>query len=569
MKSLSTWKLTEPAFGAAPLRPYPVNSLLRWALIAVFAVYIAAGQVREPAGRAWTGLACLVAVMLFEDSLFARARKDDARLFRAWSVVLVLDIGILMTAASFDRNEFSPIPTLAVATVFTASAMFRARYTVSLAVGVAALGMVSHTGLDLSEGQLTFSGPAFNAVVILAAGSFAAMRGQTEEGLRRKLTESEAREHEQSGALRSALERARLSQSRFDALSEHAPAVIVLFDRHGAPVFASRYLQTGFGLTKGEFGHPAGRSDRLLPGESAGIRDAVLKAVAGQPGSLEFTLLNDRDKPRRLSGVIFPMEDGAGGIFHDVTAERELAVQVMRSQQMEAVGTLAGGIAHDFNNLLTALLGNIYLAGLECGPSSPAIPLLRDATTAGERGADLVRRLLEYSRPAIPTREPVALVRLVDETAQLARHGLLPQIDLVVVAPEPSATVEGSYSALQQVLLNLLVNARDAIAGNGRITVTSDTTTIVPADCAGNPDARPGRYHVIGVADTGTGIPAEVIDRIFDPFFTTKEVGKGTGLGLSTALSVLRAHGGWLDVETLEGCGSTFRMLLPAVESAA
>ncbi len=569
MKRLSTWELAEPAFGAAPLRPYPVNSLLRWALVAVFAVYIAAGQVRGPAGVAWAGLLCFVAVMLVEESLFARARRDDARLFRAWSIVLVLDIGILMAAASFDHNEFSPIPTLAVATVFTAAAMFRARYTVSLAVAAAALAMVSHVALDFSEGHFTFWGQGFNAVVILAAGSFAAIRGQTEEGLRRKLTESEAREREQSDALRAALERARLSQSRFDALSEHAPAIIALYDRNRVPVFASKYLETAFGLTQNQISDLEMWATRLPLDDRAPMREAVATAIEGVASDLEFSLLDHHGAPRRMVGVFFPTEGGAGAIMRDVTAERELSAQVMRSQQMETIGTLAGGIAHDFNNLLTAILGNIYLAGRELPPGSPALPLLQDATTAGERGADLVRRLLEYSRPAIPDREPLALARLVDETAQLARHGLLPQIELVVVPPDPSATVEGSFSALQQVLLNLLVNARDAMPGNGRITVTSGTVTIDAAYCTTHPDARPGRYHDLRVVDNGTGIPAEVLSRIFDPFFTTKEVGKGTGLGLSTALSVLRAHRGWMDVETIPDRGTTFRMLLPAVEPVA
>ncbi|MBI5948741.1 MAG: PAS domain S-box protein [Chloroflexi bacterium] len=568
MKPWSTWKLTEPAFGAVPIRPYPLNALMRWSLLAVFAVYIAAGQTRDPAAAAWIALGGMAVVMAFEDSLFLRARRDDARLFRAWSVILVIDIGVLTAAASFDHNEFSPIPTLAVATVFTAGAMFRGRYTIALTALAAAMAVTSHVTLDVAEGHFTFWAQGFSAVVILAAGMFATLRGQTEEGLRRKLTGAQEREREQTDALRSALEAARLSQSRFDALSKHAPAIIALYDRNRIPVFASRYLETAFGLRQDEIGDLTIWATRLANDDRTPMRDTVAAAIEGRVSDLEFTLLDHRGEPRRMVGVFFPTEGGAGAIMRDVTSERELAAQVMRAQQMETVGTLAGGIAHDFNNLLTAIIGNIYLAGLGLPPDSPALPLLQDATTAGQRGADLVRRLLEYSRPAIPEREPLSVARLVDETAQLARHGLMPQIELMVVPPDPSATVEGSFSALQQVLLNLLVNARDAMPGNGRITVTSGSVTIDPAYCLAHAEARPGRYHVIRVVDTGTGIPPEALSRIFDPFFTTKEVGKGTGLGLSTALSVLRAHGGWMDVETRQGRGSTFRMLLPAVEPA-
>ncbi len=260
----------------------------------------------------------------------------------------------------------------------------------------------------------------------------------------------------------------------------------------------------------------------------------------------------------------------AAGSFLNVTRQKEaemdrsrLELQVRQAQKLESLGVLAGGIAHDFNNLLTAVLGNLYLLR-QAVPGTPEVQeLIDDATHAAERGAGLVRRLLTFGRPDVERQEVVDLDRLIAEAAALARPMVEPQVRLVVRRSREPGQVLGSATALEQVLINLFVNARDAMPGGGTITVTRSLTELGTRRRWAPPELPRGRYHVIAVRDTGSGIPPEILERIFDPFFTTKPVGSGSGLGLPTALAIARAHGGWLSAESTPGRGSTFRLLLP------
>jgi PAS domain S-box-containing protein len=263
----------------------------------------------------------------------------------------------------------------------------------------------------------------------------------------------------------------------------------------------------------------------------------------------------------------------AAGSFLDVSRQKEaeldrtrLELQVRQAQKLESLGVLAGGIAHDFNNLLTAVHGNLYLLRQALPPDPALLELLDDAAHAAERGADLVRRLLAYGRPDLELPQVVELGALIAEAAALARPMVEPQVRLVVRRGRGPAHAKGSASALAQVLVNLFVNARDAMPDGGVITVTRSTVELAARRRWAPPELPRGRYHAIAVGDTGTGIPPAIMERIFDPFFTTKPVGRGSGLGLPTALAIARAHGGWLSAESTPGRGSTFRLLLPALE---
>ncbi|MCC6961006.1 MAG: PAS domain S-box protein [Dehalococcoidia bacterium] len=261
------------------------------------------------------------------------------------------------------------------------------------------------------------------------------------------------------------------------------------------------------------------------------------------------------------------------GTFLDITERRladeeriRLEQQVRQSQKLESLGVFAGGIAHDFNNLLTAVLGNLFL--LEDGLTEDQRELLGDARLAAERGAEVVRRLLTFARPEVSGAETVQLDSLLRETAALARSALTPSVRLVVQHSPGDPLVRGSWTSLQQVLVNLMVNARDAMPGGGTITVARRIEAVGPRHRWAPPDLPRGRYHMVTVTDTGEGIAPEHVDRIFDPFFTTKGVGRGSGLGLPTALGIARAHGGWLAAETAPGNGTTFRLLLPVLSAA-
>lgn len=267
-------------------------------------------------------------------------------------------------------------------------------------------------------------------------------------------------------------------------------------------------------------------------------------------------------KPLRLAGSF-------QNITRSKNAELEqhrLELQIRQSQKLESLGVFAGGIAHDFNNMLTAVLGNLFM--LQGSLETPQQKeYAAEATHAAERGAELVRRLLTYARPEVDSAELVPLDDVIHETAALARSMLTPRVRLSVRKTRDRAFVSGSRTALEQVLLNLIINARDAMPGGGNITISRRVMNVGPRNRWAPPALARGRYHVVSVADNGSGMTHETIERIFDPFFTTKEVGEGTGLGLPTALSIARAHGGWLSAESNPGQGSTFRLLLPCPET--
>jgi signal transduction histidine kinase len=266
-------------------------------------------------------------------------------------------------------------------------------------------------------------------------------------------------------------------------------------------------------------------------------------------------------KPVRAAGSFLNINDRKA-------AEADLSrleIQVRQSQKLESLGVFVGGIAHDFNNLLTAVLGNIYLLQRSLQDDNER-ELAAEAAHAAERGADLVGRLLTYARPEAAAGGAIALDGLLDETALLARSMLTPSMRLTVRHSREPGLATGSRTSLEQVLLNLIMNARDAMPEGGRITLARRITDIGPRHRWAPPDLPRGRYHVISVSDTGTGMTPDVMERIFDPFFTTKGVGRGSGLGLSTSLGIARAHGGWLTAESTPGAGSTFRLLLPVSE---
>ncbi len=247
----------------------------------------------------------------------------------------------------------------------------------------------------------------------------------------------------------------------------------------------------------------------------------------------------------------------------DITDRKKLEQQFLRAQRMESLGTLAGGIAHDLNNLLAPItMGVGLLKRMELAPTGAVI--VENIERSAKRGADLVRQVLSFARGVEGTQLPLQLRNVFGEVASIVRNTFPKNIVVETCVAPDTALVMAEPTQLNQVLLNLCVNARDAMPNGGRLTISAGNTEIgrQPAAMAGG--VRPGRYVVIRVADTGMGIAREHLDRIFEPFFTTKEVGKGTGLGLSTVLGIVRSHGGFVDVRSELGSGSTFLVHLPA-----
>ena len=252
----------------------------------------------------------------------------------------------------------------------------------------------------------------------------------------------------------------------------------------------------------------------------------------------------------------------------DVTERKRVELQFLRAQRMESIGTLAGGIAHDLNNLLAPIVMGVGLLKV-FGPTPQTLPIIESIETSATRGARLVKQVLSFARGVEGARVALNLEHIIREVEAIAESSFPKNLEFETNTPADLWLILGDPTQLNQVILNLCVNARDAMPGGGRIEVAADNIEIDQQYAKMNRGMFPGRYVRVRVTDDGCGIPPEVIDRIFDPFYTTKEVGKGTGLGLSTAQGIIRSHGGFISVYSDSGKGSTFKVYLPAMADGA
>ncbi len=257
-------------------------------------------------------------------------------------------------------------------------------------------------------------------------------------------------------------------------------------------------------------------------------------------------------------------------ILQDITERMRLENELRQSQKMEAVGRLAAGVAHDFNNILTVILGNTSLQLRNPGLDEKISASLQQVIHAAQRATALTRQLLAYSRKQVIQRRPLALDDVVQQTVAMLRRVIGEHIAIdLQLAPELPPVFADS-SNVDQVIMNLVLNSRDAMPDGGKITLTASPVTIDPAHRTKHADAQPGDYVCLAIHDTGHGMSPATMERIFEPFFTTKETGKGTGMGLATVYGVLKQHEGWIEVESTERVGSTFRTYFPlSVEGAA
>ncbi|MEQ2005240.1 MAG: response regulator [Limisphaerales bacterium] len=251
----------------------------------------------------------------------------------------------------------------------------------------------------------------------------------------------------------------------------------------------------------------------------------------------------------------------------DITEKKKLEAQFLRSQRMESIGTLAGGVAHDLNNILAPIMMSAPLLRQGLKPRETEI-LINNIETSAQRGADIVKQLLAFARGMEGERVVVSLRHMTDEMAKIVRETFPKNITVQSKASRDLWPIIGDPTHIHQVLLNLCINARDAMPNGGSINILAENMQVDDHYASFDAEAKQGPYVVLRVADTGTGIPAEILDKIFDPFFTTKEHGKGTGLGLSTVLGIAKSHGGFLNVTSEAGKGTTFSCFFPATPNA-
>jgi nitrogen-specific signal transduction histidine kinase len=252
------------------------------------------------------------------------------------------------------------------------------------------------------------------------------------------------------------------------------------------------------------------------------------------------------------------------GYVEDLTEKLSLEAQLRQSQKMESVGLLAAGVAHDFNNVLTVIQGHASLLLKKPALPPEVHPPLQTINFAAERAAALTRQLLMFSRRNVIQTRALDLHEIVAAMANMLKRLLGETITLEVLNDPPLPAVDGDMGMMEQVVLNLAVNARDAMPRGGRLIVSTFSRELRPEDVVNRPEARPGRFVQLDTTDTGCGMDAATMTRIFEPFFTTKEPGKGTGLGLATVYGIVKQHEGWIEVSSSPGQGTTFSVFLPA-----
>ena len=371
----------------------------------------------------------------------------------------------------------------------------------------------------------------------------------------------------------------RASRQMLETVINNIPQGVFWKDRNSIYLGANRVVLQSQGLKSPE--EIVGKSDYQLPGvtraEAAAFirrdrevmeRDlpqlAIIEPMTRAGGStmwLETSKLPLHDASGHVIGVL--------GTWQDITERRRMEEQLRQSQKMEAVGRLAGGVAHDFNNLLTVILGysEMLLAMLP-----PPAEHLRDSIEAvrdaGDRAAALTRQLLAFSRKQVLEPRVLNLNDVITHTEKLLRRLIGENIVLSTVLTEDLDLVRVDPGQMEQVLMNLAVNARDAMADGGRLTIETRALDIAPERTKADDDCPPGRYVQLSVTDTGAGMTPEVKARIFEPFFTTKQPGQGTGLGLATVYGIVKQSGGRIAVYSEVGVGSVFHIYLPAVTAA-
>jgi PAS domain S-box-containing protein len=376
--------------------------------------------------------------------------------------------------------------------------------------------------------------------------------------------------------LQVAEEKLRRTEHRYRTLIESIPDIIYTLDLDGSLSYVSPRWEKILGHVESEV---LGRFFiEFAPPEDHLFLVRVFKDVRNHKRNVEnvhWHYLRKDGASRFFLGSAAPLFDEEGrvtgmiGMARDVTDHKRLEEQLLQSQKMESIGNLAGGIAHDFNNLLGGILGYATFVKRKLSNRDKIYQSIEAIERSAQRAAELTKQLLGFARRGKYQVRPIDCDALIREIVLILRRTIDPRI-AIELDPDPRLSlIEGDEAQIQQALMNICLNARDALPQGGTLKIASRNQRMIPDQASRQRGMKEGCYIRLTISDTGTGMSPEVRDRIFEPFFTTKAKGQGTGLGLSMVYGIIQNHGGTIEVQSHTGIGSTFTVFLPAIASAA
>jgi PAS domain S-box-containing protein len=366
----------------------------------------------------------------------------------------------------------------------------------------------------------------------------------------------------------------RESESRYQRLVENVNDAIIVDDVEGRLVFANRRFREWFGLRDAD-SRDVVLEDFVAPEWRTELRGCHDRRMRGEtvPDHFEFEGIRADGTRVWIEALVTLIEEdgriiGSQAALRDTTERKRMEAQYLQAQKMESVGRLAGGVAHDFNNLLTIINGYSRMLVDALDPGSPLREPLEEIGRAGERAAGLTQQLLAFSRKQILQPRVLDLNGVVDDMKPMLARLMGEDVEVRVRVHPEAATIHADQHQLEQVVMNLAVNSRDAMPRGGKFRIETSVVQWGEAEVRGHPGARAGWYVVLAVSDDGEGMNEETRRRMFEPFFTTKRVGKGTGLGLSMVQGIVEQSGGYIEVRSAPGIETTFSIYLPMVQDA-
>ena len=379
----------------------------------------------------------------------------------------------------------------------------------------------------------------------------------------------------QGVALAQSLDRRAAAESRFRDLVETLDAIVWEADETRREYgFVSRQAEEVLGYAPAQWlSEPDFWINHVEPEDRAAALQAHRAALAGSGDAFEYRAIAADGRTLWLNDSVRPTRDKQGrlrarGVTIDVTSRRQLERQLLHAQKMEAIGRLAGGVAHDFNNILTFILGRCDFAAMRLDEGHPARADVDHIRRASERATAITRQLLAFTRTEEPAPRSINLNECLADLGKMLTHVLDDPIELVMSLTAPRPHICADPAQIDQIVLNLAVNARDAMPRGGRLSIETANVEIDSAQASHPSDLKPGSYVVLSVSDTGTGMDAETRAHVFDPYFTTKDVGHGSGLGLATVYGAVKRAAGAISLISEPSSGTLFRIYLPCAKEA-